>query len=67
MENQVAYLIEPKKLEIRASDLSEPGKDNVLVEVKHVGVCGADIHGIRARFKNMSPIPPLYALNFPRV
>jgi L-iditol 2-dehydrogenase len=44
MENQVAYLIEPKKLEIRNSDISEPSKDDVLVEVKHVGVCGADIH-----------------------
>jgi L-iditol 2-dehydrogenase len=44
MENQVAYLIKPKKLEIRGSDFPEPGKDDVLVEVKHVGICGADIH-----------------------
>jgi L-iditol 2-dehydrogenase len=44
MKNQVAYLIEPKKLEIRDSDIPEPGKDDVLVEVKHVGVCGADVH-----------------------
>jgi L-iditol 2-dehydrogenase len=44
MKNQVAYLIEPKKLEIRASEIAAPGKDDVLVEVKHVGICGADIH-----------------------
>jgi L-iditol 2-dehydrogenase len=44
MKNQVAYLIEPKKLEIHNSEISEPGKDDVLVEVKHVGVCGADVH-----------------------
>jgi L-iditol 2-dehydrogenase len=44
MKNQVAYLVEAKRFEIGVKEIPEPDKDDVLIEVKHVGICGSDVH-----------------------
>ena len=36
MKNQTAYLTEPKKIEIRDSEMPVCGDEDVLVEIKHV-------------------------------
>ena len=43
MENQTAYLIEAEKFEIRESPMPVCKDDEVLVQMKHVGICGSDV------------------------
>ncbi|WP_270395356.1 NAD(P)-dependent alcohol dehydrogenase [Mediterraneibacter massiliensis] len=43
MVNQTAYLTEPEKFEIRESPMPVCGDDEVLVQIKHVGICGSDV------------------------
>ncbi len=43
MKNQAAYLIDKQKLEIRDCPMPEVGPDDVLIEIKHVGICGSDV------------------------
>ena len=43
MKNQTAYLTAPQKIEIRDSQMPRPGEGEVLIEVRHVGICGSDI------------------------
>lgn len=43
MKNQTAYLVDTEKLEIRDSEMPVVGPDDVLIEVKHVGICGSDV------------------------
>lgn len=43
MKNQTAYLTAAKQFEIRNSEIPIPGKDDVLVQIEHVGICGSDI------------------------
>jgi len=43
MQNQTAWLTEIEKIEIRDSPMPEVGPDDVLLEIKHVGVCGSDV------------------------
>lgn len=38
------YLEEPGKIVLRKIDMPSPGKDEVLVRIKAVGVCGSDVH-----------------------
>jgi len=43
MKNMTAYLTGPETLEVRESPMPVFGDDDVLVEMKHVGVCGSDV------------------------
>lgn len=43
MKNQTAYLVEPKKIELRESKMPVCGDEDVLIEIKHVGICGSDV------------------------
>lgn len=43
MNNQTAYLVEPMRFEIRESPMPEYGDDDVLVESRHMGICGSDV------------------------
>lgn len=43
MKNQTAYLTEKKKIEIRDSEMPVCGNNDVLVEIKNVGICGSDM------------------------
>lgn len=43
MKNQSAFLTDLMKVEIRDSDMPEVGAEDLLIEVKHVGICGSDV------------------------
>ncbi len=43
MKNQIAYLTEPGKFEIRDSEMPVCGDDDVIVEIRHMGICGSDV------------------------
>lgn len=43
MKNQTAYLTGVQKIELRDSEMPRMAPDEVLVEVKHVGICGSDV------------------------
>lgn len=44
MKNTAAFLTELEKIEFREVEVPKPGKDEVLVKMEAVGVCGSDIH-----------------------
>jgi L-iditol 2-dehydrogenase len=44
MKNRVAQLVEIGKIKISEEELSPLQKDEVLVAIKSVGICGSDIH-----------------------
>lgn len=44
MKNQTAYLVGPRQIEIRDSDMPAVGDDDVLVQISHVTICGSDAH-----------------------
>ena len=44
MKNEAAYLVEKQKLEIRDCDMPAVGDTDVLIKVRHVGICGSDMH-----------------------
>lgn len=43
MKNVAAYVVEAKKLELREIPMPEVGDGDVLIEVKHVTICGSDM------------------------
>jgi len=43
MKNRTAYLTGDRKLEIKESEMPEVRPDELLIKVKHVGVCGSDL------------------------
>lgn len=43
MQNQTAFLVEAKKFEIKDTPMPKVGADDLLIEVKHIGVCGSDV------------------------
>lgn len=45
MKNEAAYLIATRKFEFRERSMPEIKPDDLLIEIKHVGVCGSDISG----------------------
>ena len=40
---KAAYLVEKRRYEIREVDKPVPGDDEVLIRIRHVGICGADV------------------------
>ncbi len=44
MKNQTAYLDDIRTINIRDSEMPEVGDDDVLVKIKHVTICGSDVH-----------------------
>lgn len=54
MRNTVAILEKPGKMVIKETDIPTPKDDEVLIEVKYVGICGSDVHG----FEHGPYIPP---------
>lgn len=43
MKNQIAWLMEAKKIEIKDAPMPVVGPDEVLIQSCHVGICGSDI------------------------
>lgn len=41
---KAAFLIEPGKIEIREVETPKPQKNEVLIKIKNVGICGSDKH-----------------------
>ena len=39
-----AVLVEPKRFELKRVDIPQVGRDEVLIRVKRVGICGTDVH-----------------------
>ena len=54
MKNTVAILEKPGKMVIKETQMPTPKDDEVLIEVKYVGICGSDVHG----FEHGPYIPP---------
>lgn len=54
MKNTKAILETPGKMVIKDADFPHPGKDEVLLKVDTVGICGSDVHG----FESGPFIPP---------
>ena len=44
MKNKVAYLVDKGKVEMGEREKPEAGKGQVLIKVKHCGICGSDVH-----------------------
>jgi len=47
MKNQTAFLVEPRKIVIRDTSMPKVGDEDILVEIKHVGICGSDMFFFR--------------------
>lgn len=43
MENQTAFLTAAKKFEIKNTPMPVCGDEDVLVQIKHIGICGSDV------------------------
>lgn len=43
MKNLTAYLVNALRFELRDTEIPEVGEEDVLVEMKHVGLCGSDV------------------------
>ncbi len=43
MENKTAYLTAPERFEIKNSPMPVCGDEEVMVQMKHVGICGSDV------------------------
>ncbi|MCL1831212.1 MAG: NAD(P)-dependent alcohol dehydrogenase [Oscillospiraceae bacterium] len=48
MQNRTAYLVATGKLEIKDSDMPVVKADDLLIEIKYVGVCGSDLAGFKS-------------------
>lgn len=44
---RVALLTEPRKLELAYAEIPEPGKGEIRIKVKWVGICGSDVEAYR--------------------
>lgn len=44
MKNQAAFMTDLHNIEIRDTDIPEPGQGQVLVKIEYVGICGSDVH-----------------------
>lgn len=54
MKNTEAILVTPGSMEIKETAIPIPQKDEILLKVEYVGICGSDIHG----FESGPFIPP---------
>lgn len=43
MENKTAFLVEPERFEIKETPMPVCGDDDVMIETKHMGICGSDV------------------------
>ena len=43
MHNQTAYLVAPGRLVLKDSEMPQLGPEDVLVQQKHIGLCGSDV------------------------
>lgn len=50
MKNETAYLVDEKKFEIRETLMPTASNDEVVVKLKHIGVCGSDVHFFNTPF-----------------
>ena len=44
MKNKAAFLVDKGKIEMGEKEIPEVGKGQVLIKVKHCGICGSDVH-----------------------
>ena len=44
MMNKAAVMLEPGKIEMQERPMPVPKDNEVLVHIKHIGICGSDIH-----------------------
>lgn len=54
MKNTAAIMVTPGTMGIQDAIMPEPGKDQILLKVEKVGICGSDIHA----FESGPYIPP---------
>ncbi|AEB07593.1 Alcohol dehydrogenase zinc-binding domain protein [Coriobacterium glomerans PW2] len=54
MRNSEAILVTPGTMKIFDAPVPKPAKNEVLIEVEYVGICGSDVHG----FESGPYIPP---------
>lgn len=52
MNNKTAYLVAGRTFEIKDSEMPVFGPDDLLIEIKHVGICGSDLHFYRDLTEN---------------
>lgn len=45
--NRAAYMISPKKIEMRELPMPTAKPGEVILKVEYVGVCGSDVHFLR--------------------
>lgn len=43
MKNETIYLVEDKKFEFVETEVPQIGDKDILVEIKHIGICGSDV------------------------
>lgn len=43
MKNETIFLVEDKKFEYKKTEIPKIGENDVLVEIKHIGICGSDV------------------------
>lgn len=61
MKNVAAYLVEKERIELGDRPMPVVGPDDVLIEVKHVGICGSDVQfyvdpSFGGRFETKLPV-----------
>ncbi len=44
MKNRVAYFVAKSKIEMGEAEIPAPGAGEVLIKVRHCGICGSDVH-----------------------
>lgn len=48
MINRIASLVDKGKIEMTTGEVPRPAANEVLIKVKHCGICGSDIHNFQA-------------------
>lgn len=54
---EAALLVGPERMEIRQVSVPEPGRGEVLMRVKAVGICGSDLHFFAGRLQEGTSFP----------
>ena len=53
-------LMEPNRIEVQELPIPKPGKGEVLIRVKYVGVCGSDVHLFNGSYNGPFSYPMLF-------
>ena len=55
--NRAAYMISPKKIELRELPMPTAKPGEVILKVEYVGVCGSDVHFLETGVRKGKPFP----------